>query len=127
VLHRLHGRNGAAADAATEALDLYLAGGPRLLSNRVDARADVLAGAAVCCAVLAILAADEGDGEQSARLLGHAEGLRNDGGAPVPRFQCDELDRAGNAASTLLGPDAFRAAFELGRHGRLGQSVTFKP
>ena len=27
----------------------------------------------------------------------------------------------------LLGPDAFQAAFELGRHGQLGQSVAFKP
>ena len=94
---------------------------PRRLANRVDARADVLAGAAVCCAVLGILAAEEGDGEQAARLLGHAERLRHDAGAPVPRFQRDDLDRArrgGRARCSARTP--FRAAFELGQHGQLG-------
>ncbi len=127
VLHRLNGRNDAAVAAATEGLDLYLAGGPRRMANRVDARADVLTGAAVCCAVLGALAADEGRGEHAARLLGQADALRQEADAPVPRFQRDDLDRARETACTLLGPDAFRAAFELGRHGLLGRSVTFKP
>ncbi|HEX2781944.1 MAG TPA: BTAD domain-containing putative transcriptional regulator, partial [Ilumatobacteraceae bacterium] len=127
VLHRLHGRTDAAVASATEGLDLYIAGGPRRMANRIDARADVLVGAAVCCGVLGVIAADGGNGEQAARLLGHADGLRHEAAAPVPRFQRDDLDRAGETAASLLGPDAFRAEFELGQRGRLGQSVAFRP
>jgi tetratricopeptide (TPR) repeat protein len=126
-LHRLHGRNGEAAAAATEALDLYLAGSPRRLSNRIDARSDVLAAGAVCCTVLGVLAAEGCNGEQAAQLLGHADRLRQDAGAPVPTFQRDDLDRARKAAVTLLGHDAFLAEFELGQRGRLGHEVTFRP
>jgi predicted ATPase/DNA-binding SARP family transcriptional activator len=127
VLHLMHGRNREAADAATEALDLYLAGGPRRLSNRVDPQADVFVVAAVCCAVLGMLAAEEGDGKQAARLLGHADRLRNDAAAPVPVFQREDLDRARDRAVDLLGYDAFLAAFELGQRGRLGHEVAFRP
>ena len=127
VVHRLDGRNATAADAATEALGLYLAGEPRRLANRVDPRADLLAGAAVCCTELGILAAAACNAEHAARVLGHAERLRSDAGVPVPRFQCTDLDRALEAASALLGPEAFQAAFELGRHGQLGHSVLFTP
>jgi predicted ATPase/DNA-binding SARP family transcriptional activator len=127
VLHRLDGRNSTAAEAATEALELYLAGEPRRLANRIDPRADLLGGAAVCCTELGILAVEGGDAEQAARLLGQADRLRSDVGVPVPRFQCNDLDRALETASALLGPEAFAAAYDLGRHGRLGQDVTFKP
>jgi predicted ATPase/DNA-binding SARP family transcriptional activator len=127
VLHRLDGRNATAAEAATEALELYLAGEPRRLANRVDPRADLLAGAAVCCTELGILAVEAGNGEHAVRLLGHAERLRSDVGAPVPKFQCDGLDRAVETASALLDPETFQAAFDIGQHGQLGQSVTFKP
>jgi hypothetical protein len=123
----MHGRNREAADAATEALDLYLAGGPRRLSNRVDPQADVFVVAAVCCAVLGMLAAEDGDGKQAARLLGHADRLRNDAAAPVPVFQREDLDRARERAVDLLGHDAFLAAFELGQRGRLGHEVAFRP
>jgi tetratricopeptide (TPR) repeat protein len=126
VLHRLDGRSGSAAEAATEALDLYLAGGPRRLANRVDPRADLLAGAAVCCTELGILAVEAGDAEQAAQLLGHAERLRSDARAPVPRFQCDGVDRALQTASTRLGPEAFQVAFDLGQQGQLGHGVAFK-
>ena len=126
VLHRLDGRNATAAAAATEALELYLAGEPRRLANRVDPRADLLAGAAVCCTELGILAVEGGHAEHAARLLGHAERLRSDAGVTVPRFQCNDLDQALEAASTLLGPEAFEAAIDLGRRGQLGQSVMFK-
>ena len=127
VLHRLDGRIDSAAEAATEALELYLAGEPRRLANRVDPRADLLGGAAVCCTELAILAVERGDAEQAARLLGHADRLRRDVGVPVPRFQCNDLDRARETASALLGPEAFEAAFDLGQHGQLGQNVAFRP
>jgi hypothetical protein len=126
-LHRLHGRSDAAAAAATEALELYLAGGPRLLANRIDPRADVLAGAAVCCVVLGVLATERGQGEEAARLLGHADRLRNEAGAAVPRFQCDSLDLARETAFGHLGADAFRAAFALGQDGQLGHGVAFRP
>jgi predicted ATPase/DNA-binding SARP family transcriptional activator len=127
VVHRLDGRNDTAAEAAVEALERYLAGEPRRLANRVDPRADLLAGAAVCCTELGILAVETGNAEHAARLLGHAERLRGDAGVTVPKFQCDGLDRAREAASALLGPEAFAAAFAVGQHGQLGQSVTFIP
>jgi predicted ATPase/DNA-binding SARP family transcriptional activator/tetratricopeptide (TPR) repeat protein len=126
VLHRLDGRNVTAVEAAIEALELYLAGEPRRLANRVDPRADLLAGAAVCCTELGILAVDAGNAEQAVRLLGHAERLRSDVGVAVPKFQCDGLDRAVETAAALLGPESFQAAFDVGRLGQLGQSVSFK-
>lgn len=127
VLHRLHGRNGVAAAAGTEALGLYLAGGPRRFRNRIDPQDDVLAGAAACCSVLGVLAAEAGDGERAARLLGHAERLRSDAGAPVPPFQHDDIDRARDSTVAALGHDAFLAALELGRRGELGAEVAFAP
>ncbi|MGZ4701018.1 MAG: ATP-binding protein, partial [Ilumatobacteraceae bacterium] len=127
VLHRLDGRNATAAEAATEALELYLAGEPRRLANRVDPRADLLGGAAVCCTELGILALEARKAEHAARLFGHADRLRGDAGIPVPRFQCNDLDRAIEAASALLGREAFQAEFDLGHHGQLGHSVMFAP
>jgi predicted ATPase len=127
VLHRLEGRNAAVAEAATEALELYLAGEPRRLANRVDPRADLLSGAAVCCTELGIVAVDSGQTEHAVRLFGHAERLRSDVRVPVPQFESDALDRALRTASATLGPQAFETAFELGRHGQLGQSVPYKP
>ncbi|MEP7045871.1 MAG: BTAD domain-containing putative transcriptional regulator [Ilumatobacteraceae bacterium] len=126
VLHRLDGRNATAAEAATEALDVYLAGGPRRLANRVDPRADLLGGAAVCCTELGILAAGGVEAEHAARLLGHAERLRANVGLAVPRFQRDAFDQACETASLVLGPDAFRAAFELGRLQVLGDTLMFR-
>jgi predicted ATPase/DNA-binding SARP family transcriptional activator len=125
VVHRLHGRNGAAGAAGAEALELYLTGGPRRFKNRIDPRNDVLEGAAACCSVLAVLAAEAGDGERAARLLGHAERLRSDAGATVPPFQLDDIDRARDATVAVLGHDAFVAALERGRRGELGAEVAF--
>ena len=65
--------------------------------------------------------------EHAVRLLGHADRLRNDAASPVPVFQRDGLDRAFEAASALLGPDAVQAAFDVGQQGRLGHDVTFRP
>ena len=76
VLHRLDGRNASAAEAAIEALELYLAGEPRRLANRVDPRADLLAAAAVCCTELGILAVEAGEAEHAVQLLGQADRLR---------------------------------------------------
>ncbi|MGI9051697.1 MAG: BTAD domain-containing putative transcriptional regulator [Ilumatobacteraceae bacterium] len=125
VLHRLNGRDGEAATAGTEALELFLVGSPRRLTNRVDPNADVLTAAAACCAVLGSVAGIKGNGEQAAQLLGHADRLRTDAGTPVPTFQRVDLDRARNTAVTLLGDEAFLAAFERGQRGRLGRDVAF--
>jgi hypothetical protein len=123
VLHRLHGDDRAAGVAATEALELHVAGGPRRFRNRVDPQNDMLAGAAACCSVLGVLAATAGDAENAARLLGHAERLRTDADEPVPPFQRDDTDRARHAAETILGSAAFAAATERGRRGELGAEV----
>ena len=125
ALHRLNGRDGDAATAGTEALGLYLVGGPRRFANRVDPQADVLTTAAVCCTVLGSVAAERDNGEHAAQLLGHADRLRSDAGTSVPTFQRDDLDRARDAAVALLGHDAFLAAFERGQQGRLGREVAF--
>jgi hypothetical protein len=45
----------------------------------------------------------------------------------VPKFQSDALQTAVETASALLEPDVFQAAFDLGQHGQLGDSVPFKP
>jgi tetratricopeptide (TPR) repeat protein len=127
VLHRLDGCDRVAADEAVEALELYLAGEPRRLANRIDPRSDLLAGAAVCCTELGILAVRAGETEQAVRLFGHAERLRTDAAVPVPKFQRDALQRALETASALLEPGAFHAAFDLGQQGQLGDSVPFKP
>ena len=125
VLHRLHGRTDAACAAGTEALELYLAGGPRRFRNRIDPKHDLLEGAAACCSVLGVLAAEAGDGDRAARLLGHAERLRRDAGAPVPSFLRDDIDRTRDAIVATLGRDAFVTAFELGGRGALGTEVAF--
>ena len=125
VLHRLNGRNGDAATAATEALELYMVDRPHRFENRVDPRADVLTAAAACCVVLATLAAEAADGAQAARLLGQADQLRFDAGAPVPIFLGPDLDRTHHAAVALVGQQEFLAAFEHGRHGQLGDGVAF--
>ena len=90
---------------------LHLAGGPRRLANRIDPRADVLTATAACCTVLGCIAADAGRAEQAAQLLGHAAHLRTEAGVPEPPFLSDDIARATEAATVLLGPDGFAAAF----------------
>ena len=126
ALHRMDGRNREAVGAAAEALDLYLEGAPQRLANRVDPQKDASAAAAVCCAVLGCVAADEGDGERAALLLGHADGLRRSAGAPVPAFRRDDRERSRRAATELLGEERFLATFERGRDGRLGSEVPLR-
>jgi len=126
VLQRLEGRKAEASDAAIRALELYLAGEPRRLANRVDPRADLLAGAAVCCTELGIISVEAGDAEHAVRLLGHADSLRTSASLAVPRFQCDGLQRALASAAELLAPAEFQAAFDAGRNGLLGETVPFK-
>ena len=125
LLHRHHGRNRDAAAAATEALELYVTGWPRRFGNRIDPELEIRSAAAVCCAVLGIVAAEEGDGLRAAALLGHADHLRGDAGAPVTALQHDELESARDTAMALLGPDRYVAAFEQGGQSDLGELLAF--
>jgi hypothetical protein len=116
-LHRLHGRNDAAAAAATEGLELYRAGDSRRFRNRVDTQSHLRAAAAVCCSVLAAIAAEGDDPDRAASLLGQAERLRADSGAEVPPFQHDDVAQARETAVAALGSTAFLAALKSGRIG----------
>ena len=66
ALHRLHRRDDDAVAAATEALELYRAGGFRRFRNRIDPTTDLDAAAAVCCEVLAAIAAERDEPERAA-------------------------------------------------------------
>ncbi len=132
MTHRLQGRTADATQAGTEALDYYRAGGsrhrsggPRRLSNRVDALADVLTAAAACCALLGSVAAETGHGTEAAQLLGHVDRLRADAGTTTPTFQRNELDRARETALSLLGHDGYLVAFTTGWEGQFGVDVVF--
>jgi len=117
VLHRLHGRDDAAVDAATEALELYRADGFLRFRNRIDPATDLQATAAVCCEVLAAIAAERDEAERAATLLGHAGRLRDESGVEVPAFQHADVSRAREAAVAALGADAFLFAFERAKQG----------
>jgi predicted ATPase len=121
LVHRHHGRNTDAVAAATEALEIYCTGWPRRFGNRIDPELEIRSAAAVCCAILGIIAADDGDGTRAAQLLGHAERLRGDAAAPVTALQHAEIDSARDTAIGLLGSDGFAAAFEQGRQLDIGE------
>jgi len=86
VVHRSHGRNQAAADAALEALELYRIGHSRRFRNRVDPKRDLPVAVAACQVVLAAIAAERDDPESAATRLGQAARLRSDAGAELPAF-----------------------------------------
>lgn len=117
ALHRLHGRDDAAAEAAAEALELYRADGFRRFRNRIDPATDLQATAAVCCEVLAAIAAERDEPERAATLLGHADRLRGGSGVEVPGFQHATVAGAREAAVAVLGSAAFLAAFDRGKQG----------
>jgi predicted ATPase len=123
VLHRSRGEDGEAAAMAAEALEIHLAGSPRRFRNRIDPLHDVLTAAAAASSVLAVLAAEGGDGVRAARLLGLADQLRAGAGASLPPFLGRDTDRAERLATDALGQEAFRAALEEGRRGELGLSL----
>ncbi len=100
ALHRLRGRDEAARAAATEGLELHRAGGPLRFRNRIDLDADLRMAAAVCCDVLASIAAERDEPDTAAELLREGEELRAGTGAQVPAFQHDDVDRARAAVAT---------------------------
>jgi tetratricopeptide (TPR) repeat protein len=97
VLHRLHRRDDAAVEAASEALELHRADDFGKFRNRIDAKTDLQACAAVCCEVLAAIAAERDEPERAAMLLGQADRLRDESGVAVPAFQHDDVTRAREA------------------------------
>jgi len=107
ALHRLHQCDDAAVEAAAEALELYRADGFRRFRNRIDPKTDLQAAAAVCCEVLAAIAAERDEPEQAATLLGQAGHLRDESGVEVPAFQYPDVTRARGTAVAALGADAF--------------------
>jgi predicted ATPase len=115
ALHRLHGRDDAAIEAATEALALYRADGFRRFRNRIDPKTDLQAAAALCCEVLAAIAAERDEPVRAATLLGQAARLREESGVEIPAFVRDDAAGAREAAVAALGADAFAAACERGQ------------
>jgi predicted ATPase/DNA-binding SARP family transcriptional activator len=101
ALHRLHGRDGDAASAATEALEIYRTGGFNRFRNRIEPTKDLQAMAAVACVVLAAVAAEGDEPAAAAAPLAEAERLLADSGTEVPTFQLDDLHRARTAAVTF--------------------------
>jgi len=124
VLHRLHGRDDRAEAAATYALTIHVAGGPRRFRNRIDRQSDILEGAAAGCSVLAVIAAESGDAPRAARLLGHAERLLDEAGMPVPPFLQIDVDRTRDLAATALGPERLDAEIQAGREGDLARELS---
>jgi tetratricopeptide (TPR) repeat protein len=117
ALHRLHRRDNEAVEAGVEALELYRADGFRRFRNRIDPKTDLQATAALCCEVLAAIAAQRDEPERAATLLGRADHLRGESGVAIPAFQHDDVIRAQEAAVRALGADAFLAAFDRGQRG----------
>jgi tetratricopeptide (TPR) repeat protein len=117
ALHRLRGRDDDAAAAAVESLELYRDDGFRRFRNRIHPTADLQATAAVTSEVLAAIAAERGEPEAAATLLGQAHRLRDDSGVEVPSFQEPDASHAREIAVAALGEDAFCVAFERGAGG----------
>ena len=97
ALHRLHRRDDAAVEAATEALELYRADGFRRFRNRIDPTTDLQAAAAVCCEVLAAIAAERDEPERAATLLGHAD-------APAGRRRASTVPAVPAATTSTADP-----------------------
>ncbi|HEX4818878.1 MAG TPA: BTAD domain-containing putative transcriptional regulator [Acidimicrobiales bacterium] len=93
TLHRLHGRNEAAAIDAAEALHIHEVEGPSRFRNRIDPDFEIAAVLAVCCTLLGVIAAESGDLDRSLSLLEQADRLRAGVGAAVPKFQVSDLER----------------------------------
>jgi tetratricopeptide (TPR) repeat protein len=120
ALHRLHGRAEEAAAAATEAMEIFRAGGPRRFRNRVDHDAAMRTAAAVCSTLLASIAAERDEPEEAAVLLGEADRLRADAAVEIPAFQREDAAQAREAAMAALGSAAFGTAFEQGQRAAEG-------
>jgi tetratricopeptide (TPR) repeat protein len=86
ALHRLRGRDDDALAAATEALDLYEAGGFRRFRNRIDPTRDLLAAAAVSSEVLGAIQAERDEPALAGSFREQAERWRREAGVEAPPF-----------------------------------------
>ena len=119
LLHLRSGRPSQAVAMATEALELHLAGSPLRFENRIDPSVHVKVAAAACCTLIAQVAADSGEPERAARMLGHAAHYRNLAGGRLLPLQADDRARAERVARAALGDQAFAAAFSAGERSDL--------
>jgi tetratricopeptide (TPR) repeat protein len=101
LLQRAQGRNADAATAANEALLIHETNGASRFRNRIDADFEIASVLAVCHTVLAVIAVEQGDTDAGAARLAEADRLRSEVGAPVPRFQLDDIVRT-RAALALV-------------------------
>ena len=97
ALHRLHHRDDDAVEAATEALEVYAAGGFRQFRNRIDRTTDLDASAAVCHLVLAVISAERDEREAASAHLASADRLCEDAGVEVPAPMRDDVARTREA------------------------------
>jgi predicted ATPase/DNA-binding SARP family transcriptional activator len=101
LVHRLHGRNDAAATAAVEALHIHEVEGSSRFRNRIDPDFEIASVLAVCHTVLGVIAVESGETDRAAELLTEADRLRCEVGAPEPRFQAADLESARAAVASL--------------------------
>jgi tetratricopeptide (TPR) repeat protein len=106
AIHWLAGRSDDAVAAASEALEIYRAGGFRRFRNRVHPTSDLEAAAAVCCEVLAASLAQVGDSNEAAAMLTDADRLRAESGVEVPGYLFDVVAAARSAACAAAATDA---------------------
>jgi non-specific serine/threonine protein kinase len=78
---------------------------------------------ALALAGMARLAADRGQPERAARLVGAVAALREAGGLPVEPIYHEVHERTEAIARTALGEEAFAAAWDAGRTLRLGAAI----
>ncbi len=97
LLHRVRGANAEAAIAANDALAIHETEGPDRFRNRIDPDFEIAAVLAVCHTVLGVIAIEDGDATRGAEHVAEADRLRSHAGAPVPKFQVDDVERARDA------------------------------
>ena len=84
-----------AATAANEALHIHETNGASRFRNRIDPDFEIASVLAVCHTVLAVIAVEQGDPDDRRRRgWPRPIGSASEVGAPVPRFQVDDLERA---------------------------------
>ena len=107
LLDRFHARDDDAVAAGEEAIELFRTDGFRPLRNRIDPTADLQASAALAAEVLAAVAAERGDADRAATLLGVASRLREEVGHPVagpPARRCRRRAGSGRARARPRRP-----------------------
>ena len=128
VLHRLHGATTRPRlprpKRSSSTSPAVLAGS----ANRVDPAADVLTGAAVCCAVLAALAAEAGDGRaRGADCSGRRSASRQDAGHRCRRSNATTSTEPARRPARCSVPTRFGQLSSSGSRASSDASVAFRP